>query len=77
MSGRQFWVGKRPRLPVVPMTNPERSPTMIQRQGLTLTLRWQHLALLALLTLSHFAPTYRFIEMNLDEDWLTRHLQGD
>jgi|GEM_PF-5486486 len=28
---------------------------MIQRQGLTLTLWWQHLKLLALLTLSPFA----------------------
>jgi len=50
---------------------------MIQRQGLTLMLRWQHLELLALLTLFPFAPTHRFIEMNLEEDWLTRRLHED
>ncbi len=71
------------------MTSPERSPKMIQRQGLTLTLWWQHLELLALLTLppSHCAllassrrvcrTTCSFVEVNLDEDWLTRHLHGD
>ena len=56
---------------------PGTSPTMIQRQGLTLTLWWQYLELLALLTLSPFAPTHRFIEMNLEEDWLTRRLHED
>jgi len=38
---------------------------------------WQHLELLALITLSPFAATHRFIEMNLDEDWLTRRLHED
>jgi len=41
------------------VTSLERSPTMIQRQGLTLTLWWQYLELLALLTLSPFALRYR------------------
>ena len=50
-------VGKRPRWPVVAVTSLERSPTMIQRQGLTLW--WQYLELLALLTLSPFALRYR------------------